>query len=37
MTIYLTAFDYFSETVRIGECPSNSPFLENNGAEAHWF
>ena len=23
--------------VRIGECPSNSPFLNNNGAEAHWF
>ena len=21
----------------IGECPSNSPFLKNNGAEAHWF
>jgi hypothetical protein len=24
-------------TVRIGECPSNSPFLKNNGAEAHCF
>jgi hypothetical protein len=22
--------------LRIGECPSNSPFLKNNGAEAHW-
>ena len=21
----------------IGECPSNSPFLKNNGAEAHCF
>jgi hypothetical protein len=21
-------------TLRIGECPSNSPFLKNNGAEA---
>ena len=21
-------------TIRIGECPSNSPFLKNNGAEA---
>ena len=25
------------EPGRIGECPSNSPFLKNNGAEAHWF
>jgi hypothetical protein len=23
--------------LRIGECPSNSPFLKNNGAEAHCF
>ena len=23
--------------VCIGECPSNSPFLKNNGAEAHYF
>ena len=23
--------------VRIGECPSNSPFLKDNGAEAHCF
>jgi len=23
--------------VRIGECQSNSPFLKNNGAEAHCF
>jgi hypothetical protein len=21
----------------VGECPSNSPFLKNNGAEAHCF
>ena len=25
------------EPLRIGECPSNSPFLKNNGAEAHCF
>jgi hypothetical protein len=24
-------------TLRIGECPSNSPFLKDNGAEAHCF
>ena len=24
-------------TLRIGECPSNSPFLKYNGAEAHCF
>jgi hypothetical protein len=23
--------------LRIGECPSNSPFLKDNGAEAHCF
>jgi predicted RNA-binding protein associated with RNAse of E/G family len=23
--------------IRIGECPSNSPFLKDNGAEAHCF
>ena len=26
-----------SEAIRIGECPSNSPFLKNNGADAYWF
>ena len=24
----------FTECLSIGECPSNSPFLKNNGAEA---
>ena len=27
----------FTECLSIGECPSNSPFLKNNGAEAHCF
>jgi hypothetical protein len=31
MCIYSTLFD---DHLRIGECPSNSPFLKNNGAEA---
>ena len=30
-------YAYQTSTLRIGECPSNSPFLKNNGAEAHSF
>jgi hypothetical protein len=26
-----------NKQLRIGECPSNSPFLKNDGAEAHCF
>ena len=29
--------DFDVETLRIGECPSNSLFLKDNGAEAHCF
>jgi hypothetical protein len=30
-------FTIMNITLSIGECPSNSPFLKNNGAEADWF
>jgi hypothetical protein len=27
----------YTYVLRIGECPNNSPFLKNNGTEAHCF
>ena len=38
VSVYITqqfqSFQISKETLCIGECPSNSPFLKNNGAEA---
>jgi hypothetical protein len=31
---WLPFLRFWSRDLRIGECPSNSPFLKNNGAEA---
>ena len=36
-TLYTSTHNECDIILRIGECPSNSPFLKNNGAEAHWF
>ena len=39
VTFYLPdiLFIYLFSLLRIGECPSNSTFLKDNGAEAHCF
>jgi hypothetical protein len=35
---YLSVIEIFlMKQVPVGECPSNYPFLKNNGAEAHCF
>ena len=34
---YCFAHQSFNQALRLGERPSNSPFLKNNGAEAHCF
>ena len=35
--IFCCLFFFINCGVCIGECPSNSPFLKINGAEAHYF
>ena len=37
ITVHVIGNDIVFCWLSIGECPSNSPFLKNNGAEAHCF